>query len=349
MTPTDSFLAAHGYADATRTPLPQDAGHRRYTRLGGGPRPALLMDCADAPKVGLTPEEDLIPFLKLAQHITGIGLSAPAILAEDAPHGLLLVEDLGTRTHAMLLDAGAEPQPLYEAAAEALAALHAAPPPPGLPHWEAPRMAATAAQTFLDWWWPTTFGAAPAEAIRTQFMAALHAMLEPFAGAGSLVHRDYFPANLMHLPDRPGPRRVGILDFQDAALGHPAYDMVSLTEDARRDVAPAVREAALARYLAARPELDPAGFRAARAAMAAQRHLRVAALWVRLARRDGKPHYLRHGPRCWALLAAALRHPATAPLAAFLDRHVPAELRRNPASLTPASPAPASPTKDDAA
>ncbi|HWX49816.1 MAG TPA: phosphotransferase [Roseomonas sp.] len=349
MTPTDSFLAAHGYADATRTPLPQDAGHRRYTRLGGGPRPALLMDCADAPKVGLTPEEDLIPFLKLARHITGIGLSAPAILAEDTPHGLLLVEDLGAQTHAMLLDAGAEPQPLYEAAAEALAALHAVPPPPGLPHWEAPRMAATAAQTFLDWWWPTTFGAAPAEAIRTQFMAALHAMLEPFAGAGCLVHRDYFPANLMHLPDRPGPRRVGILDFQDAALGHPAYDMVSLTEDARRDVAPAVREAALARYLAARPELDPAGFRAAMAAMAAQRHLRVAALWVRLARRDGKPHYLRHGPRCWALLAEALRHPATAPLAAFLDRHVPAGLRRNPASLTSASPTLTGPTKDDAA
>jgi len=344
MTPTDSFLAAHGYAEAARTPLPQDAGHRRYTRLTGGPRPALLMDCTDAPRVGLTPEEDLLPFLKLARHIAGIGLSAPAILAEDAPHGLLLVEDLGHETHAMLLDAGAPPQPLYEAAAEALAALHAAPPPPGLPQWEAPRMAATAAQTFLDWWWPATFGTAPAEAQRADFMAAMHAMLAPYAGAGCLVHRDYFPANLMHLPDRAGPRRVGILDFQDAALGHPAYDMVSLTEDARRDVAPEVREAALARYLAARPELEPAAFRAAMAAMAAQRHLRVAALWVRLDRRDGKPHYLRHGPRCWALLAEALRHPAAAPLAAFLDRHVPAELRRNPDS-----PAPASPTKDDAA
>lgn len=339
MNATNSFLAAHGYADATRAPLPQDAGHRRYTRLTGGPQPALLMDCADAPKVGLTPEEDLLPFLRLARHITAIGLSAPAILAEDAPHGLLLVEDLGQETHAGLLDAGAGPLPLYTAAAEALAALHAAPPPAGLPMWEAPRMAETAAQTFLGWWWPATFGAEAAEAVRSEFAEAMRSMLEPFAGAGCLVHRDYFPANLMHLPERPGPRRVGILDFQDAALGHPAYDMVSLVEDARRDVAPDVREAALARYLAARPELNAADFRAAMAAMAAQRHLRVAALWVRLAKRDGKPGYLRHGPRCWALLERALEHPAAAPLAHFLDRHVPAELRRNPATLPEGSPA----------
>jgi aminoglycoside/choline kinase family phosphotransferase len=133
--------------------------------------------------------------------------------------------------------------------------------------------------------------------------------------------------------DRDGARAMGILDFQDAALGHPAYDLVSLVEDARRDVAPALREATIARYLAARPGLDADGFRAAMAAMAAQRHLRVAALWTRLARRDGKPHYLRHGPRCWALLEGALRHPATSPLAKFLDAHVPVALRGNPASL----------------
>lgn len=335
MNPVDSFLAAQGYAGAARQPLPQDAGHRRYTRLRGGPRPALLMDCTDAPRVGLTPEEDLIPFLKLARHIGGIGLSAPRILAEDPPHGLLLVEDLGDRTHAALLDAGADPMPLYLAAAEALAALHAAPPPPGLPGWEAPRMAETAGLTFLDWWWPETFGAPAGPEVRAGFAAAMRAMLEPFQGAGCLVHRDYFPANLIDLPDREGPRRTGILDFQDAGLGHPAYDMVSLVEDARRDVRPDVREAAIGRYLQARPEIAPEAFRAAFAAMAAQRHLRVAALWVRLARRDGKPRYLIHGPRCWSLLATALRHPAAAPLAAFLDRHVPPALRRNPDSLCP--------------
>jgi aminoglycoside/choline kinase family phosphotransferase len=160
--------------------------------------------------------------------------------------------------------------------------------------------------------------------------AALQATLAPFGEARGIVHRDFFPANLMRLPDRQGPRRTGILDFQDAALGHPAYDMASLVEDARRDVAPAPRRAALARYLALRPGLDREAFLAALAAHAAQRHLRVAALWVRLDRRDGKPGYLRHGPRCWALLDRALSQPACAPLRAFLDAHVPREMRRSP-------------------
>ncbi|MBC9178699.1 aminoglycoside phosphotransferase family protein [Pseudoroseomonas ludipueritiae] len=330
----EAFLSATGYAGAARASLPQDAGHRRYTRLSGAvPRPALLMDCADAPRVGLTPEEDLLPFLRIGAHIRGLGLSAPEVLAEDRAHGLLLVEDLGRETHAGLLDAGADPVPLYVAAAEALAALHAAPPPPGLPDYEAPTMTRMAGLTFLDWWWPATFGEAPSGAIRAEFAEALRAMLEPFAGADGFVHRDYFPANLMHLPERPGARRVGIIDFQDAARGHPAYDLVSLLQDARRDVAPTVRRAAMEAYLAARPDLDAGDFTAAMAAMAAQRHLRVAALWVRLARRDSKPGYLRHGPRCWALLAEALEHPATLPLRRFLDRHVPPELRQNPAAL----------------
>ncbi|WP_159992906.1 aminoglycoside phosphotransferase family protein [Roseomonas sp. 18066] len=327
----ETFLAAHGYADARRAALPQDAGHRRYTRLAGGPRPALLMDCTGANQAGLTPEEDLLPFLRIADHLAATGLSAPAVLAEAAPEGLALVEDLGPDTHAALLDAGADPAPLYVEAAEALAALHAAPPPPGLPLWEVGRMTATAGATFLDWWWPAAFGAPAPAAIRAAFEAAMTAMLAPFAGAGGFVHRDYFPANLIRLEDRAGPRRTGIIDFQDAGLGHPAYDLVSLLEDARRDVAPEVRAAATAAYLAARPGLNIEDFAAARAAMAAQRHLRVACLWVRLDRRDGKPHYLQHGPRCWALLATALRHPAAAPLARFLDAHVPAVLRQNPA------------------
>jgi aminoglycoside/choline kinase family phosphotransferase len=334
MSAIDTFLAAQGYARASRTPLPQDAGHRRYTRLSGeAPRPALLMDCTDAPKVGLTPEEDLIPFLRVAAHIGGLGLSAPAVLAEDRGNGLLLVEDLGHDTHTALLDAGADPLPLYVGAAEALAALHEAPPPAGLPDYEAPTMTRMAGLTFLEWWWPTTFGAPASDAVRAEFEAAMRAMLDPYLGAGGFVHRDYFPANLLHLPGRQGVRRVGIIDFQDAARGHPAYDLVSLLQDARRDVAPTVRQAATEAYIAARPGLDVAGFAAATAAMAAQRHLRVASLWVRLARRDGKPAYLRHGPRCWRLLAEALEHSSTAPLAGFLDRHVPPHLRQNPAVL----------------
>ena len=320
----EDFLAAHGFGAARREPLPSDASFRRYVRLHGGPRPALLMD---APP----PQEDLLPFLHVAAHLAKIGLAAPAIIASDIPRGFLLIEDFGRDSMAVRLDAGDDPLPLYLAAAESLAALHEAPPPEGLPEWGAVRMAETAAATFLEWWWRETLGAKPAPAIVADFHAALRAMLAPFAARG-FVHRDFFPANLMPLDHAP-PRRMGILDFQDAAYGHPAYDLVSLVEDARRDVSPALREATFARYLECRAGLDAAAFRAAMAVSAAQRHLRVAALWTRLARRDGKWHYLRHGPRCWALLGHALRHEATAPLRHFLDAHVAHDLRANPASL----------------
>ncbi|RAI60623.1 aminoglycoside phosphotransferase family protein [Roseicella frigidaeris] len=318
----DPFLAAHGYGAAERQPLAADASFRRYVRLRGGPRPALLMD---AP-----PPEDVRPFAALARHFGAAGLSLPEIIAEDPEAGFLLIEDFGDATHAALLDAGADPVPLYVEAAEALAALHAAPVPPGLPAWDAAAMARATAATFLDWWWPAALGAPAGEAVRAELDAAIGAMLAPFAGLRGFVHRDYFPANLMRLETREGPRRTGILDFQDGALGHPAYDLASLVEDARRDVAPAARRAALAAYLAARPGLDRTAFLGALAACGAQRHLRVAALWVRLDRRDGKPHYLRHGPRCWALLARALSQPACAPLRDVLDRHVPEAMRRNP-------------------
>ena len=331
----DPFLSAHGFGGAARAALPGDAGHRRYLRLAGGPRPAILMDGSAAAAVGLpSAEADLRAFMAIADHLRGIGLSAPEVIAADPNAGLLLLEDLGEPTHASLLDAGADPIPLYAAAVETLAALHAAPPPAGLPPWEGEAMARTAAATFLDWWWPAAMGADPTAAQREAFHRAMRAMLAPFEGAGSFVHRDYFPANLLPLPDRPGPASVGIIDFQDAGHGHPAYDIVSLLQDARRDVPEAVRQAATARYLAAREALsgrvDRAAFEAATAAMAAQRHLRVAALWVRLDQRDGKPHYLAHGARCWRLLDEALAHPAAAPLAAFLDEHVPRPLRANP-------------------
>ncbi len=311
-----AFLAAQGFADATPEPLPADAS-KRYTRLHGGPRPALLMQ---------TPQASYLDaFLRVANHLQAIGVPAPAVLGVEPETHSALVEDLGRASMAEALDSGADPLPLYLGAAETLARLAEAPPPPGLPEWGATRMSETAAATFLDWWWPAMFGAPPDDAVRSGLDAAIRAMLDPFLGQG-FVHRDFFPANLI-----PTPRGVAVIDFQDAARGHAAYDLVSLVEDARRDVAPGLREAAIARYLARRPTVKGGDFAAAMAACAAQRHLRVAALWVRLDRRDGKPHYLAHGPRCWALLTRALEHPATAPLRAFLDARVPPAMRRNPA------------------
>ncbi|WP_421994703.1 aminoglycoside phosphotransferase family protein [Roseococcus sp.] len=310
------FLEANGFG-ATHRKLMQADASKRYTRLTGGPRGALLMETPDA--------EYLAAFLRVARHLDAVGVPAPAVLAVEAAENLALVEDLGAASMAEVLDAGAEALPLYLAAARTMAQLHAAPPPQGLPAWDAAAMSRTAAATFLDWWWPAVLGAPPSDAVRAGLDAAIREMLAPFAASG-IVHRDFFPANLI-----PTSRGMALIDFQDAAVGNSIYDLVSLVEDARRDVAPALREAVIREYLAHRPDVDAAQLRAAMAVHGAQRHLRVASLWVRLDRRDGKPHYLAHGPRCWALLDRALEHEATAPLKRFLDAHVPHALRRNPA------------------
>jgi aminoglycoside/choline kinase family phosphotransferase len=310
------FLARHGFGDATLEPLPSDASFRRYTRLVGGPAPALLMETP--------PPEDMASFLAIARHLAAHGQHAPRIFGVDEERYLVIVEDLGSQTMAQLLDAGAAPMPLYLAATEAMASLHAVPPDPTLPNWQAPEMSAATRATFLEWWWPAVMGSPASPELQAEMHAALTAMLEPFDGT-ALVHRDFFPANLV-----PGPKGVGLIDFQEAAIGNPAYDLVSLVEDARRDVAPEVREACMARYAELTGQAG-AGVEAAMAVLGAQRHLRVAGLWVRLHRRDGRPSYLVHGPRCWAMFGRALLHPAAAPLREFMDRHVPPPLRANPA------------------
>jgi len=322
-----AFLVRHGYHAALAEPLAQDASFRRYVRLVGGPRPAVLMD---AP-----PPEDVRPFVRIAAHLAAIGVSVPEILASDEAAGLLLEEDLGDDLVSELTIA-AEPPPsaaglCFVTAADVLVAVQRHAPPPGLALWDAATMAATALATLFDWWWPAMFGAAAPEAARSEFAAALDTMLAPVAaGPVCFVHRDFFAGNLLWLPQREGMRRIGVLDFQSAALGHPAYDLASLLQDARRDIPPVLADAVIAHYLGARPELDAAAFRAAYAACAAQRHLRVAGQWVRLARRDGRPGYLAHGPRTWRLLQEAVRQPVAAPLAAALDRWIPPDRRCNP-------------------
>lgn len=314
------FLEAARFGAARIAPLARDASFRRYSRLHGGPEPAVLMD---AP-----PPENIGPWLGVAGELARRGVRVPRVLAADAAQGLLLIEDFGDATHAALLDQGADPVPLYRAAAGVLAALHRHPPPENLPRWDEAAMARAAAATLLDWWWPEAFGAPAPDPVREDFARAVHAMLGPFAADRPvLVHRDFFPANLMRL-DAGAAEATGVIDFQDAAIGHPAYDLASLIEDARRVVPPEAARAARALL----PQVGDGPL----AAHAALRHARVAALWVRLARRDAKPAYLRFGPHTWALLDRALAHPAAAPLARWFDTHVPIRLRATPAHLAAA-------------
>lgn len=314
-----AFLTRHGFGEARAEPLAQDASFRRYLRLAGGPIPAVLMD---AP-----PPEDIGPFLRVDNHLASIGVSVPKMFAADEMAGLLLEEDLGDE----LVFNIPSPEVQFEAAIDVLVAIQRALPLSDLPLWDAATMASTALATLFDWWWPAMFGVSAPAAAREEFASALEAMLAPVsAGPVCLVHRDFFAGNLIWLPQRDGIARIGVLDFQGAAIGHPAYDLASLLQDERRDFSAELIERTISRYLAARPELDPVAFGAAYAACAAQRHLRIAGQWVRLARRDGRPGYLKHGPRTWRLLEEAVRHPTTAPLGDALDRWIPRDRRSNP-------------------
>jgi hypothetical protein len=318
------FLRLNGHGDTVLQPLPGDASLRRYLRLEG--RNALLMDAPPPDKIG--------PFIHIANHLRGIGVSVPAILAADETQGLLIEEDLGDQLFSSIMT-DANIVELIDAAVDVLVVMQRAAPPADLPLWDKFAMLDALLEPLHRWWWVSMFGGRMPGKANAEITAAVDSMLHPLnRGPKSFVHRDFFAGNLLWLPERTGPRQVGVIDFQSAALGHPAYDLVSLLQDSRRAMPEAVEQHAIARYLSARPDLDPIAFRQAYDACAAHRHFRVACQWVRLAKRDGRPHYLAHAPHTWAMLTRALTRPAAAPLAAALDRWIPPEKRCNPPGLT---------------
>lgn len=312
-----SFLAAHGWGDAQILPLAGDASFRRYFRIVDGARQAVLMD---APP----PHEDPRPFIAIAEFLAGCGLSAPAIMARDLDRGLLLIEDFGDVRLRETLDARPQAEgDHYAGVTDLLVHLHREPPMAGLPvhgieQWLDEVM------LFSDWYCP----ALGLEVDRAAFRAAWAEALEPVEHDGLprvTVLRDYHAENIMLVPGRDGIAHYGLLDFQDALVGHPAYDLASVLEDARRDVPPAVEAAMLDRYMTATGAGDT--FRAAYWALAAQRNTRILGVFVRLWKRDGKPGYRQFQPRMWGLLERDLAHPALAPVRRWFDAHVPAEKR----------------------
>lgn len=311
-----AFLAGAGWGEARREPLPGDASFRRYVRLRRGGETVMLMD---APP----PEEDVRPFTAVAARLRRLGLSAPEVHRADEVRGLLLLEDFGDDTFTRLLDEGESEEELYLLATDALAALQdQAGAADGFPSFGANRFVA-GAELFLDWYLPA---AGRQETDREGFVAAMRQALAPaLAGPETLMLRDFHVDNLVRLDGREGAAACGLLDFQDAAGGPPAYDLASLIEDARRDVDESVRRAVLARYRAAFPESRD--LERDIAVLGAQRHIRVLGTFMRLARRDGKPGYMRHLPRLRRMLERNLAHPALGPLAAWFRRNVAADLR----------------------
>jgi hypothetical protein len=338
------FLVENEFDKAERRHMQGDASTRSYERLTLDGASYILMNSprrADGPAVRdgrpysaiAHLAEDVTPFIAMALALRDRGFSAPEILADDREAGLLVIEDLGTE---QVVADGKPIEARYEAAAELLAQLHREPVhdllsvAPGVGY-EVPRYDMDAllieAKLLLDWYLPK-LNVRISDAKRDQYLSLWRDALKPVAmGRTTWVLRDYHSPNLMWLPKREGTARIGLLDFQDALMGSPAYDLASLLQDARVDVPEMMEIALLSRYtrlrLIADPKFDAAFFARSYATLAAQRASKILGIFARLERRDGKPQYLRHLPRVWAYLQRSLAHPALGALNSWYKINVP--------------------------
>ncbi len=352
-----AFLRGAGFGDARRELLSGDASTRQYERLYPAAGASLIFmdqppavesvvcppDATPAERVALgynaaarLAAGSVAAFVTTAAFLRERGLSAPRILAHDVEAGLAVLEDLGDGLFASLIPDHAPEAELYEAAVDLQAALQAEPPPAVLAAEGARWPLLTydtlalkiATDTFLEWW-PKFAGLPefPAAAVAEWDALWAPVWVRGEAGASVFTHRDYHAQNLLWLPARQGVARVGLLDFQDALKAHPAWDLLHLLQDARRDVSPELETAMLDRFLAARPELERdaflADYRALAASNAARILGRVFARQVLL----GRPQYREFMPRTWRYLERNLEDPAMAGLKAWFDRHVPSEFR----------------------
>jgi N-acetylmuramate 1-kinase len=314
------FLATCGWRGAEILPLAGDASFRRYFRVVQGNRTAVLMD---APP----PHEDPRPFVAVAEWLIGRGLSAPEIIARDLEKGLLLLRDFGDSRLRETLDTDPHRElELYELATDVLVQLHQHRPMDGLPvhgleQW------LEELKLFTDWYCPAVGLKIDADAYRAAWTEVLAPVEKDGLGPVTVL-RDYHAENIMLVNGREGVGSFGLLDFQDALVGHPAYDLASVLEDARRDVPPEIERAMIDRYVAATGSGET--FERAYWALAAQRNTRILGVFTRLWKRDNKPHYRRFQPRMWGLLERDLEQPHLKPVRDWFDTNVRPEHRREP-------------------
>jgi len=313
------FLSSQGYGAVTLDALPVDASFRRYFRLTGASRPMLLMD---APP----PKEDVRPFIKIARHLTGLGLSAPEIHEFDEAQGFALIEDFGEATYTRLLDAGAAEGPLFLAATEALVVLHTHPQGTAIevPPYDRAKLLDEASE-LPEWYGLAVTGRPMAAEAVAAFTGLWDDLLDrmPPAEPG-LVLLDYHVDNLMRLPGRQGAAAAGLLDFQDAKIGPKPYDLLCLLRNERRGIDPALSDALYDHYIATARPKDADGFGLWYRVLAAQRYTKVLGRFARLTLRDHRDGYLRYMPRIAALLAEALdREPLLVPIRDCLNAILP--------------------------
>ena len=313
----DSFLQNAGWSGATIDPIPGDASFRRYFRIADGDRKAMLMF---APP----PEEDPKPFLHVAKWLSDNNHRAPAIYGEDAAAGWVLIEDFGNDRMRDWLDVNPSGEiASYRAAIDALVALHQSDAGP-FPSYDM-RTYQREAGLLTEWYCPAMGLEVDTAGYVTAWEETLAPMM-PRQASGVTVLRDYHAENIMLLSPGPdGTGKQGLIDFQDALAGHPAYDLVSLLQDARRDVSEALERTMLDHYIA-QAKAGP-DFEADYARLGAQRNAKIVGIFTRLDKRDGKSHYLDFIPRVWNALERDLKHPALAPVAAWFASNIPQSIR----------------------
>lgn len=329
----NAFLADNGWQPEHRSVLADDASFRRYERLVDGNRVAVFMD---APP----PQEDTRLFIRIAEHLLSLGLSTPEIYAQNTEQGFLLLEDFGDDTYTRVLDQSpAQEQALYELAVDTLIHLHKCPVEQQIPKdWPTYdlKMLLGEVRIFTDWYLPHV----SSELLAPDALIAYETIWEELfdyvqSQSKCLVLRDFHVDNMIFLDGKSGIKACGLLDFQDALVGAQAYDLMSLLEDARRDMDDDLIDTLKARYYAAFDDLAEPGaarhaFDAIYAILGAGRHTKVIGIFVRLLVRDGKPNYLIHIPRVWRLLERSLRHPMMALVRDWFDAFVPPPLRDLP-------------------
>ncbi|HKQ94297.1 MAG TPA: tRNA (adenosine(37)-N6)-threonylcarbamoyltransferase complex ATPase subunit type 1 TsaE [Aestuariivirgaceae bacterium] len=347
-----TFLAAGDWKDAERRYFEGDASTRRYERLRCADRCALLMDMparTDGPPVRdgkpysaiAHLAEDVRSVVAVTEMLIARGLSAARIFDRDMEAGFLVIEDLGDRVYGRMMRTREDVSEAMTMAVTLLADMAAMDWPDRtrlpdgrsyeLPHYDAAAMEIEA-ELLLDWFWPLALSSEPGAAARSEFLAAWR-RLWPLVLQERKVWtlRDYHSPNLLWLPDRAGTARVGVIDTQDAVLGHPAYDLASLLQDARIHVAEATASDLLDYYCAYReatsPDFEQSAFRDAFVVLGTQRLTKILGIFARLARRDGKPVYLKNVGILNRYLEANLRHPVLAELKRWYDSHLPLAVR----------------------
>ncbi len=342
-----AFLQKAGWGSARRRFLQGDASHRRYERIDDKTRHCILMDMphrSDGPAIrdGKSYSslahlaEGVKPFITMTKGLQSLDLSPPQIFASQPDDGFLLLEDLGANVYFDMAANGEDMTTPMRAAIDVLVhmstRLSAPHPAPELSDHIIPIYDRAALQIEIellpDWYWPRLKGKAIADNDRTEFLELWQPLWQHLEHCPKIwTLRDYHSPNLIWLPERQGVARVGLLDYQDTVMGAPAYDLMSLLQDARRDVT-AQEEAQLYAYYwqqleRTNADYDRDDFDFAYAILGAQRATKILGIFARLADRDNKPLYLAHMPRVRIYLERNLQHARLQPLKRWFDNHLP--------------------------